>query len=71
MDKAGFTRPEEISFDTFGVAGIQILIASDIEFPQRLSITRAHLPPLKLHVEWDGKPWGKRGGVDGAGGGGG
>jgi hypothetical protein len=48
-------------FRTYKVAGVQIMIASDVEPPGRLSITQSVTPPLHLHIEWDGEVWGRRG----------
>ena len=63
VDKAAFHVPpaEDVTFEVLQFAGIQILIADDLGLPARLSISRSLIPPLKLHVEWDGQPWGGRG----------
>lgn len=63
VDKADFEWPRGIHFREFKVAGVQIQIASAIDPPERLTITRSVLPPLHLHIEWDGKVWGARGDV--------
>lgn len=61
VDKASFEWPRGLHFRTFKVAGVEIHIASDVEPPELLSITRSVLTRLKLHIEWDGKLWGARG----------
>jgi hypothetical protein len=63
VDKARFERPDEVSvpFDTFNANGVRVLIASDVELPEQLSIEHSLFPPLKLKIAWDGDPWGHRG----------
>jgi hypothetical protein len=65
-DKAGFARPDTVAveFDEFDIDGIHILIASDIELAEHLTIEHSRFSPrLKLHILWDGQPWGRRGSV--------
>lgn len=65
-DKAAFRRPLKIlEFRTVDVADIQVLITEDLELPQELLIRRSVWPPLKLHIEWNGRTWGWRGPADG------
>ena len=62
MDKVAFYDPNiGVTFVESHAGPIQVLVASDLELPERLKIRRAVLPPWKLHIEWDGATWGQRG----------
>jgi hypothetical protein len=68
-DKASFKRPPgNLEFRSIYVADIQVLVAEDIELPEKLLIRRSLWRPLKLRIEWDGRVWGWRGEGAGAGG---
>jgi hypothetical protein len=47
------------------VRRVELLIARSVALPQTISVKRAHLPPLKLQIDWDGEAWRHRGGVVG------
>lgn len=60
-DLIGFVDPNRgVSFSSIRISGVAILIASDVEPPERLYISLRRLR-RDLLVEWDGETWGSRG----------
>jgi hypothetical protein len=68
-DHLAFEDPSlGIPFTAVWVGGIGVMLAEDLELPQRIRI-RLDRIPRRLHIEWDGARWGWRGGADAPGGG--
>jgi hypothetical protein len=66
-DLMGFVDPNRgVSFSSINVAGVAILIASDVEPPETLYVSLRRLR-RDLRVEWDGETWGMRGDAGGGG----
>jgi hypothetical protein len=67
VDRVGFHDPNRgLSFSSIPISGVTLLLASDLDPPETLHVGMNRLP-RRLRIEWDGKPWGARGTVEGGG----
>jgi hypothetical protein len=67
-DRIGFSEPDDpTGFRRIPAGLISIMIAEDVDLPETLRITTHHLLPRRIHVEWDGRAWGWRGGGESGG----
>lgn len=65
-DRLAFNEPDlPTTFLRIPAGLISVMIAGDVELPETLRISVHRLLPRRLHVEWDGEAWGRRGGSDG------
>src|SRR5262249_51460093 len=64
-DHMAFIDPGgEIPFELVWIDGVALMLAEDLELPRSIHV-RLDRIPRRLRVEWDGLPWGRRGGGDG------
>jgi hypothetical protein len=67
-DRFAFNEPDGLTaFRRIPAGLISIMIAEDVELPETLAISVSRLLPRRIHIEWDGRPWGWRGDSDGGG----
>jgi hypothetical protein len=70
-DRLAFDLPETpATFRRIPAGLISVMVADNVVLPETLTISVRRLLPRRIHVEWDGRPWGARGGGDWGGGGG-
>jgi hypothetical protein len=61
-DRVGFEDPGlSVGFVTATSGLTEVLLAADLEPPERLLVTTHRSPRRGLRVEWDGQVWGWRG----------
>jgi hypothetical protein len=67
-DRLAFNEPDgPTTFRRIPAGLISIMIAEDVELPETLQISAHPLLPRRIDVEWNGRAWGRRGGVEGGG----
>ena len=67
LDRVAFNDPgPSVNFSNMDVSGLALLIASELDLPEVLKLAVRRFP-RGLRIEWDGRPWGARGTVDGGG----
>jgi hypothetical protein len=68
-DHVAFVDPSRgIRFTEAWAGGVAVMLADDLESPRSVRI-RLDRIPHRLHIEWDGARWGRRGYGEGGGGG--
>jgi hypothetical protein len=69
-DHMAFIDPSRGDFIPNWVGGVAVMLGEDLELPQGVRISLGSIS-RRLHIEWDGERWGRRGSADLEGGGGG
>jgi hypothetical protein len=70
-DHMAFMDPSRgTSFIPNWVGGVAVMLGEELELPESVRIRLGRIP-RRLHIEWDGERWGRRGSADLEGGGGG
>jgi hypothetical protein len=65
-DRMGFTDPSRgARFVSVWGDGVALMLADGLEMPRRVRIRLGRIP-RRLHIDWDGERWGRRGGALGA-----